>query len=551
MEPLIGSVLDGRFGIDTYLGGGSMADVYRGLDLEQNVAVAVKVLRPAMTQSFELVERFRREADALARLSHSNIVRQYGAGRDRDYVYIAMQFVDGHPLSAELADAAGPMPLDRVLAIADDVCAALSYAHEHGIVHRDIKPGNILIDATGRAILTDFGIAKVADAASMTSFAIGTPAYMSPEQCRGQDVDGRTDTYAFACVLYEMLASVKPFRGERTQYDEGSSHAIVHEQMTREATALRLYNPDLNPETEDVIWRAMAKSPARRQADARQLSEQLRSAAAHRGLRTLRVVAPLEADVLLDGEVVGSGTVTLGAVPDGDHVIEARASGHEPYRSAIAVPRTEVVFASPMPAPQPETSFAGPILLQVAAADVLFPELSAVSVNAAAAAKVDAETTHAEAATALASPHVTPSDALPPVPSAAAPPDDVRENASGVLPVIAPVLQAPAPTSSIRSVVTPRAVAREMAPQGKRRSLLWYLMPALALAGLGAVAIAGGLLYFGSKGTSTRAVSLESLGARPFALAADPAGALYIVDNCRVRKLIDGKMLPVAGDGST
>lgn len=552
MEPLIGSVLDGRFGIDVYLGGGSMADVYRGLDLEQNIPVAVKVLRPAMTQSFELVERFRREAAALAQLSHPNIVQQHGAGRDGDYVYIAMQFIDGHPLSNELADAAGPMPLERVLSIADDVCAALSYAHEHGIVHRDIKPGNILIDTTGRAILTDFGIAKVADAASMTAFAIGTPAYMSPEQCRGQAVDGRTDIYAFACVLYEMLASVKPFRGEGTQYDDGSSHAIVHEQMTREAPALRLYNPDLNPETEDVIRRAMAKSPERRQTDARLLSEQLRSAAGHRGLRALRVAAPVGVDVLLDGEVVGTGAVTLSTVADGTHVIEVRSAGHEPYRSVVAVPQTEVVFVSLVPLPERVSIGNPPAMPQmtpgplptIAVPAALPQELAAIGDEAVAT--VEAGTPPADTATRRTLIADTPAVEQPPD----ARPIEALENTHAVR-ATAPRLEAPAPAVSAASVTVEPRPAGVTAAKAGRRSLFWYVVPALALVGVGAAAVVGGLLYFGVNGTGSPSVSLSTLGGKPVALALDPTGSLYIVDYCRVRMLVKGEMTAFAGDGST
>jgi hypothetical protein len=347
MDTLIGSVLHERFRVEEYLGGGSMADVYRGIDLRSGTAVAIKVLRPAMAQSFELVERFRREADALARLQHPNIVGQYGSGQHGDHVYIAMQFVEGDALSTEIAAAHGPMSVRRVLQISSDICSALSYLHAQGVIHRDVKPGNILIErATGRAVLTDFGIARVADAATMTSFAIGTPAYMSPEQARGHAIDGRSDIYAFACVLYEMMAGIKPFRGERSPYERSSTHAIVYEQMMQPCDPMRLYNPEIAVEAEMAVGRALAKAPASRFADASELADALHAGMTVPGQRALRIVAPADASVGVDGVQAGTGTVVLAAVPDGRHGITAVAPGCEPFSAVVDVPQTETLFVN-------------------------------------------------------------------------------------------------------------------------------------------------------------------------------------------------------------
>lgn len=347
MDTLIGAVMHERFRVDEYLGGGSMADVYRGLDVVAGTPVAIKVLRPAMAQSYELVERFRREADALARLQHSNIVGQFGSGQHGDHVYIAMQFVEGDALSAEIAAAGEPMTTNRVMHIASDICSALSYLHAHGVIHRDVKPANILIErATGRAVLTDFGIARVADAATMTSFAIGTPAYMSPEQARGQSIDGRSDIYSFGCVLYEMMAGIKPFRGERSPYERSSTHAIVYEQMMQPCEPMRLYNPALTLEAEVAIARALAKSPGGRYSDANELADVLRKSMTVPGERQLRIVAPADAAVSVDGVGAGVGTCTLASVPDGDHTVTASAPGCLPFSVSVDLPRTEVVFVN-------------------------------------------------------------------------------------------------------------------------------------------------------------------------------------------------------------
>ena len=199
MRDLRGQILSGRYRIEEAIGRGGMAEVYKAWDSERNYHVAVKVLREDLAEDREFDHRFRREAQALARLAHRNIVRFYGFEREGYLAFIVMDFVEGTTLRRRIFDADGPLPVDEVLSIVEQVVSALHYAHAQGVLHRDVKPGNIMIQpdpltgTSGRVLLSDFGIAKAADAATMTTVMPGTPAYMSPEQCCSEPLDVRTD----------------------------------------------------------------------------------------------------------------------------------------------------------------------------------------------------------------------------------------------------------------------------------------------------------------------------------------------------------------------
>lgn len=182
--------------------------------------IAIKILPAERAQDRVAIERFRREALRAAELRHTNIVGVHDLGYEpalRSY-YIVEDFIEGADLKATLEKSGGPLPMEQVLSYIRQIGAALQYAHEQGIIHRDIKPGNILIDSHGRAILCDFGLARMVEGedVSVTSELRGmpgTPAYMSPEQCKGDALDARTDIYSLALVVYEMLTGVNPFRG--------------------------------------------------------------------------------------------------------------------------------------------------------------------------------------------------------------------------------------------------------------------------------------------------------------------------------------------------
>jgi serine/threonine protein kinase len=214
MEDLVGRTLKGRYRIDAYVGRGGMAEVYRAFDLRRSYAVAVKMMREDLAEDAEFVNRFRREAKNLSQLSHKNIVRFYEFAHEGHLAFLVMDYVEGITLRRRILEAGGPLPLDEARTILRQICAALHFAHEEGIIHRDVKPGNVMVCPDGKAHVTDFGIAKAVDSATMTPVMPGTPAYMSPEQCQGQPLDRRTDIYALAIVAFEMLTGRRAARRE-------------------------------------------------------------------------------------------------------------------------------------------------------------------------------------------------------------------------------------------------------------------------------------------------------------------------------------------------
>jgi serine/threonine-protein kinase len=191
---------------------GGMGVVYKATQDPLNRIVALKVLPPQLSLNDELAKRFDIEAKAISRLQHQNIVSLYEAGEDKGYRYFAMQFVDGENLSARI-QAKKPMPSSEIIDIAKQICRGLRYAHSQNVIHRDIKPQNILIDKEHIARLSDFGIAKIfaSSGITLTGVTVGTPEYMSPEQAEGEDVDAKTDIYSLGVVIYEMLTKKPPF----------------------------------------------------------------------------------------------------------------------------------------------------------------------------------------------------------------------------------------------------------------------------------------------------------------------------------------------------
>jgi len=262
---LIGKLLGNRYEILEQLGGGGMAIVYKGRDTFLNRLVTIKVLRPEFTCDEDFVKRFRREAQAVASLSHPNIVSIYDVGRENDVHYLVMEYVEGDNLK-NLIRAQGALPQERIIQIARQVAEALQHAHENNIVHRDVKPQNILITAVGRAKLTDFGIAREATTATLTQSdtVLGSVHYISPEQARGETSDERSDLYSLGVVMYEMATGVLPFQG-----DTPIGVALKH---IKEVPALpSSLNPAVSPALERIITRAMAKNIVDRYGSARAL----------------------------------------------------------------------------------------------------------------------------------------------------------------------------------------------------------------------------------------------------------------------------------------
>jgi tRNA A-37 threonylcarbamoyl transferase component Bud32 len=267
-------VLGERYKIEGTLGEGGMARVYRGTDEVLGRTVAVKVLADRYTRDDRFLTRFRREAQAAAALSHPNIVAVYDTGNDGAAHYIVMEYVEGETL-ADILRREGPLDPVRAASIAEDVAAALQAAHDRGLVHRDVKPGNVMIDADGRIKVMDFGIARAAaeDTLTQTGAVLGTAAYLSPEQAQGDRVDARTDIYALGCVLYEMVAGRPPFSGD-------SPVSLAFRHVNEEPQPPSVYHPGVPVEIEAVIMRALEKDPDRRFGSAEELSHALARARA-------------------------------------------------------------------------------------------------------------------------------------------------------------------------------------------------------------------------------------------------------------------------------
>jgi serine/threonine protein kinase len=258
-----------RYRVEARIGQGGMAEVYRGFDPALDRTVAIKVLLPPYDRDAGFVARFRREAQAAARLSHPNIVGVYDTGADGDTQYIVMEYIEGRTLASFLSGGGKPTPIQAV-ELVDKIAGALAAAHAQGIVHRDIKPANVMVTRDGAVKVMDFGIARLqSDAtAPQTSSVIGTPAYFSPEQAQGQPVDARSDIYSLGCVLYELLAHRPPFTGD-------TPVAIAYKQVNESPVPPSQVNPDVPPRLDAVVMKCMAKNPANRYQSAAELSEDL------------------------------------------------------------------------------------------------------------------------------------------------------------------------------------------------------------------------------------------------------------------------------------
>ena len=269
-----GDILRKRYQILQPIGRGGMADVYLAFDRNRQRQVAVKVLRSSLARHEGFMRSFSDEARSLVRLRHPNIVPFYALELDhaRDLAFIVMAYIDGHSLRTELAQRRSPLTLFEATYVLAGVAAALHHAHQQGFVHRDVKPGNVLLARDGRILLTDFGIAQAADRSGALTPTMGTPAYMSPEQILGQRVDHRGDIYSLGVTLYEMVTYRRPFTGGEAGLTSTSTAGRVREAHLRLAPPdPTQYNPRLPQAAGQVILRAMAKDPAQRWPDAAQM----------------------------------------------------------------------------------------------------------------------------------------------------------------------------------------------------------------------------------------------------------------------------------------
>jgi eukaryotic-like serine/threonine-protein kinase len=292
-------VLGERYEIGGVLGRGGMAEVHRGRDLRLGREVAVKVLRHDLARDPSFQVRFRREAQAAASLNHPAIVAVYDTGEDRTTTgatpYIVMEYVEGETLR-DVLRREGRLQPDRAMSLAADICGALDFSHRNGIVHRDVKPGNVMITPQGTVKVMDFGIARaVSDsAATMTSTAavIGTAQYLSPEQARGESVDARSDVYSMGCLLYELVTGAPPFTGD-------SPVSVAYQHVREDPRRPSSINPEIPPELDAILLKAMSKNPANRYQSAADMRNDLLRALAGQRVEATPVMGDEEKTTIL------------------------------------------------------------------------------------------------------------------------------------------------------------------------------------------------------------------------------------------------------------
>jgi eukaryotic-like serine/threonine-protein kinase len=284
---MIGQLLAGRYELQDVAGSGGMSSVYRARDTVLERTVAIKILHDHLSDDPEYVERFRREARALAQLNHPNIVTVIDRGEFEGRQFIVFEHVEGENLR-ELIEREGQLPVDRALALVHQVARGLAFAHDHGVVHRDVKPHNVLIDEDGVAKVTDFGIARSlepADGLTETGTLLGTSEYIAPEQASGARVDERSDQYSLAAVLYELLTGEPPYTGDNFM-------AVAMKHIQQPVPSVRDVRPDVSPRLDAIIARAMAKRPEDRFPSTEAMMAALGAARVGTGSTPLPVARP-------------------------------------------------------------------------------------------------------------------------------------------------------------------------------------------------------------------------------------------------------------------
>lgn len=437
----------GGYRIVEQRGQGGMSTVYRAYHAALDRYVALKVLHPMFKGDREFLARFQREARIVARLEHPNIVAIYDFSEHEGTPYLVMRFVEGRTLKALLSEE-HPLPLPRILDILRPVCEALEYAHGQGVLHRDVKPSNVLIERDGKVFVTDFGLAKMVqsgDATISQDRMIGTPQYISPEQAKGEAVDQRTDLYSLGVVLYEMVVG-------RVPYTADTPFAVVHDHIFSPLPLPSRVNPAVPPAVEQVILKALAKAPADRYQTALEFFRSL--AAAVEPLGESPVVAmppPAPAPAAVAPSIPSTVTFTApGAIP-----------------VAPATPMAETPAAPPPAAePSPAEAAAG---LVAALGAALAPGVDEVK-RAMASARSEMAAGLSKAAQEMRE------RSAPPEPSASPTP--------------------PAPAAALGPEAPPAAAAPEAeaapAPRRARRLVLWpglVVLAVVALAALLAVAV--------------------------------------------------------------
>ncbi len=297
------TIIDGRYRVLSRLGSGGMADVYLAQDQLLGREVAVKVLHHHFAEDQEFVERFKREASSAAALSHPNIVGIFDRGEWNGTYYIAMEYVAGRSLKAIVREA-GPLEPAVAIDTVIQILRAARFAHRRGVIHRDLKPHNVILDDEGRARVTDFGIARAgASDMTLTGSIMGTAQYLSPEQAQGYAVSAASDIYSVGVILYELLTGVVPFEGE-------TAVAIAFKQVSATPRPPSELNPALPPSLDAVVLRALAKDPIERYAD--------------------------------DDELIAALQIERAALPDQGASVDGHYAAEQPYE-----PPTGIMLAAP------------------------------------------------------------------------------------------------------------------------------------------------------------------------------------------------------------
>ncbi len=311
MSTLVGMQLSGRYRLDAQIGAGGMSTVYRAFDVNLERRVAIKLLHREMSADSDQLERFRREARAVAQLSHPHIVGVIDAGEDENRPYIVFEYVEGETLKDRIRRL-GRLPVDESLAYAIEIARALGCAHVHEIVHRDVKPQNVLLDAEGSAKVTDFGIARSLrdDGLTADGRVLGTTDYVSPEQALGHDVDGQTDIYSLGVVLFEMLTGDVPFHGE-------NQISVAMKHVREDLPDIQRIRPEVSATTAAVLDRMTDKDLEHRYADVPSLVADLEDALALEAAR--------------QGTSTGEATAVIRTLP-------ARARRRLPFRMRHSLP---------------------------------------------------------------------------------------------------------------------------------------------------------------------------------------------------------------------
>ena len=312
-------ILANRYRLTEQIGMGGMAIVYRAIDLRTGHNVAVKVLRPEFNEDREFIGRFQREAEAASKMTHHNIVNLLDVGMDGDNRYLVMEYVEGKTLK-EVIQERGKLSAPLACQITIRILSALEHAHRNGIVHRDIKPQNILVHADGHIKVADFGIARIADSATLTKGdnVMGSVHYFSPEQARGGGATAASDIYSTGVVLYEMLTGRVPFDGDNPV-------AVAMQHLHNAPAPIQSIAPDVPPAVIRVCMKAMEKNPAARYQSAREMATDLRAALEERGER-MNVPEP-EAEVKQPKPQVASGERTVSSTGSRHKVTDEKGNG--------------------------------------------------------------------------------------------------------------------------------------------------------------------------------------------------------------------------------